>query len=374
MIEIPTDAIVAACGDIDADRRLPASLVSTLTDAGLFRLYTPIEHGGHELDPPVFCAVVEDVARLDASVAWCVWNGNCGFAAALLGPETAEQIFGRGKPVGNSARAAGTAVVVDGGYRLTGTWDLVSGSDHQPWMMLFGVVMHDGTPRMSAPGVPDVRAFIVRHDQCEIVDKWHVLGLRGTASNEVHVDDAFIAETLSPSPFAPSCIDRTLYRVPVFTTAACGGAAVCIGIAKGAIDDLVELAQTKTSIRGGGPIATHPTVQAAIAECDIQLRAARAALHHALADVVATAAAGMPPVVTERGRVRSAMTHAARTSRSVTLTMFEHASSSAIYQGHRLERRLRDVLVASQHVMLQPIWFEEAGRTQLGLDPTLPIL
>ena len=90
--------------------------------------------------------------------------------------------------------------------------------------------------------------------------------------------------------------------------------------------------------------------------------------------MTATADAGEPASLVERGRVRSAMTLAAETAREVTLRMFQLAGSSAIYDEHPLQRRLRDVLVATQHVMLQPLWYEEAGRTQFGLDPTLPVL
>lgn len=371
---VPVEAILAVTDEIDADRRLPPSLVAAITDAGLFRLYTPREHGGAELSPDEFCAVIETIATLDASVAWCVWNGNCGFAAAMLEPGAAEQAFGAGQAVGNSARAAGVAVPTDGGFLLSGRWDLVSGSDHQRWIILFGVVMDGDQPRFAAPGMPDLRAFFVPAEHCEIVDKWHVLGLRGTSSNEVVVDGVFVADNLAPSPFAPSRIDRTLYRIPVFTTASCGAAAICLGIAQGAINDLLELAQTKLSILGGDPIATHNTVQAALAECDIQLRAARAALTDALGAVVATAASGEAVTLAQRGRVRAAMTHAARTSRDVTLRMFELGSSTVIYDGNSLQRRLRDVLVAAQHVMVQPVWLEEAGRIMVGLEPRLPVL
>ena len=370
---IPTDAITAARDRIELHRRLPTSLVDTLVQADLFRLFTPREHGGLELDPVDLCSVVEDVSAVDGSVGWCVWNGNCGFAAALLEPDAAEQAFGRGEPVGNSARIGGGAAPVEGGYRLSGRWDLVSGSDHQPWIILFGVVMDDDAPRQVAPDVPDVRAFLVHHDQLTIKDKWHVLGLRGTASNEVVVQDAFIPESYAPAPFAPTRIDRTLYRVPIFTTASCAGAAVCLGIARGAIDDLVQLATTGTA-GGNQPIAHYPAVQSAVAESDIQLRAARAAFHDALREVTRTAAADRPAVLEERGRVRAAMTNAARTARSVTIAMFEQAGSAAIYQANPLEQRLRDVLVASQHMMLQPRWYEQAGRTILGLEPTMPAL
>ena len=367
------DSIKMAVAEIERGRRLPAPLVDTLTRAGLFGLYTPVEHGGAELDPAAFCRIIEAAGRLDASTAWCLWNGNCGFAAPLLDPAAAEAVHGPGTPVGNSARVAGAAVPADGGFTLTGRWDLVSGSDHQPWLTLFAMVMEGDTPRMHG-GNPDIRAMHVRRDHVTIEDNWHVLGLRGTSSNTVLVDRAFVPDELAPSPFAPSRIDRTLYRIPVFAVAACGGAAVCLGIAQGAIDDLLEIARTKTSIRGPEPLAALPTTHTTVAEADVRLRAARHELHRALDVLTDTAAAQCPAQMTDRARLRAAMTLAARTAREVTLQMFELGSSSAIFDSCPLSRRARDVLVAAQHVMLQPIWSEQAGRVQFGLEPTLPII
>ena len=145
---IPSEAIERALDEIDQRRQLPAWLVDELIAANLFRLYTPAEHGGLELDPVAFCEVIEDVSALDASVGWCVWNGNCGFAAPLLNTAAAACAFQDGRPVGNSARVAGAAQIVPGGYRLSGRWDLVSGSDHQPWLILLGIVMDGAVPRM----------------------------------------------------------------------------------------------------------------------------------------------------------------------------------------------------------------------------------
>lgn len=366
-------AITASVPDIEHERRLPARLVTTLTEAGLFRLLNPHEVGGSELEPAHAARVLEDVARLDASVAWCVWNGNCGFAAPLLDPAAAEAVFGPGAPVGNSARVGGALTPVDGGFRLSGRWDLVSGSDHQPWIILFAMVMEAGAPRMLG-GRPDLRACFVRREQLSVVDRWHVLGLRGTASNEVVVDDQFVPEAFTAHPFAPSRIDRTLYRLPVFAVSANGVAAVCLGIAQGAIDDLMTLARSKTSVRGPEPLAALAPVQAAVAEADARLRAARGGYHAALEALTRLAASGEQPGLADRGRLRAAMTLAARTARDVTLQMFELGSSTAIYDACPLSRHVRDVLVAAQHVMVQPVWFEEAGRTLFDLDPTLPIL
>lgn len=357
-------------------RRLTSPAVRALADAGLFRLYTPHELDGSELDPWELCEVVEAVSAIDASMGWCVWNGNNGFAAGLLADEAAAaSLFGSPDSiVGNSARAAGMATPQDGGYRLTGRWDLVSGCDHSTSLILFGIVMDGATPRFVAPGMPEVRAFYVPTEACTINDKWHVLGLRATGSNEVIVDDLFVAESFTALPSGRMRIDRTLFRVPVFTTAACAGAAVCLGIAKAAIASLTALAATKTAIGGPTPIINSPDVQAAIGEATVALYGARAALRDTLTAVVELASGDEPITMIERGRVRAAMTNAAVTAKRVTLQMFELGSSSSIYAGEPLERQMRDILAASQHVMLQRLWFEVAGRTELGMEPGLPVV
>jgi indole-3-acetate monooxygenase len=362
--------------DGERARRLTTPVVASLRDAGLFRLYTPRELAGSELDPWELCEVVEVVSAIDASMGWCVWNGNNGFAAGLLAdPAVAASIFGPADAiVGNSARAAGTAVPVTGGYRLSGRWDLVSGCDHSTSLILFGIVLDGAAPRMIAPGVPEIRAFYVPTTACAINDKWHVLGLRATGSNEVVVDDLLVDEQFTALPFGEMHIDRTLFRVPVFTTAACAGAAVCLGIGKAAIASLTSLAATKTSIGGPAPIINTAEVQAAIGESTAALHGARAALRDSLTAIVGLAERREPITLMERGRVRAAMTHAAVTAKHVTLRMFELGSSSSIYMGEALERQMRDILAASQHVMLQRLWFAVAGRTEVGLEPGLPIV
>src|SRR5262249_11253741 len=141
--------------------------------------------------------VYEAFGRLDASVGWQVWNANWGFLAALLDEPGVARIWGDGpEPVFANSGMPGFAVPTPDGYRLSGNWKLVSGIDRADRLVVVGVIMQDGNPRLTAAGTPDVRLFILHRDQLSIKDTWDVSGMRGSGSNDVQVDDAFVPDEL----------------------------------------------------------------------------------------------------------------------------------------------------------------------------------
>src|SRR5438445_5488002 len=140
--------IIADRDRIEASRRIPEDLAQELARAGFFRLFLPEAYGGLDLTPMVAMEVFEELAKADASVAWCVWNGNTHWTAAQLSPEAAHAIHDDPDVItANSTRPSGQAHVVDGGFRLTGRWSLVSGCELATWMVLWSVVHDDGKPR-----------------------------------------------------------------------------------------------------------------------------------------------------------------------------------------------------------------------------------
>jgi len=142
--------ILAERDHIEASRRLPEDLARDLARAGFFRIYLPAAYGGLDLTPMAAMAVFEELARADASVAWCVWNGNTHWTAAQLSPEVARTIHADPDVVtANSTRASGQALIVAGGYRANGRWSLVSGCELAAWMVLLCVVHQDGEPRLT---------------------------------------------------------------------------------------------------------------------------------------------------------------------------------------------------------------------------------
>lgn len=187
--------IAATADEIERQRRLPAELVDALHEAGLFRMLLPRSLGGAELDPPTFVQVTEAIARADASAAWviCQTNG-CSMTAAYLRPDVARTIFG-GEPAGVLAwgpPATSRAVVEDGGYRLSGTFNFASGSRHATWLGgQAPIVQADGTPRRRL-GAAERRTLLFPASRVEMQDVWHVIGLRGTGSDSFTVTDLFV--------------------------------------------------------------------------------------------------------------------------------------------------------------------------------------
>lgn len=179
--------LAAAADKIERNRELPASVVSALIDNGLFRLLQPRSLGGAELDPMTYIRVVEEIASHDASTGWCVEQANgCSMAAAFLDPEVAQEIFG--PPDGIVAWGpVGPAELCDapGGFRLTGAWNFASGSHHASWLGAH-VVMHgpDGAPLCRADGGEILRTLLFPKSQATMTDIWHVVGLRGTGSDQ----------------------------------------------------------------------------------------------------------------------------------------------------------------------------------------------
>jgi indole-3-acetate monooxygenase len=185
--------IIAQRELIEASRRLPENLARELAEAGFFRISLPRAYGGLDLSPLEILEILEELARADASVAWCVWNGNTHWTAAQLVPEVAGTVYADPDVVtANSTRASGHAPVAAAGYRVNGRWSLVSGCELAAWMVLLCIVHEDGKPRLTPEGVPESRFMLLPAASCEIIDTWTAGGLRGTGSHDVVVRDVFV--------------------------------------------------------------------------------------------------------------------------------------------------------------------------------------
>jgi len=361
--------------EADADRRLPPALTETLREAGAFRLLAPRRLGGYEASLGDAVRIYEAFGYIDAAVAWNIWNGNMGFAAAMLDDDAIEQIWGGGADpiIANSARVAGGATQTDGGFVLSGRWDIVSAIDIADWVALFGVVMDGDGPRMLPIGAPDVRVFFVRRADVQVLDTWHTTGMRGTGSNTVIADGVRVPACRAISPFAPARDDAAaVYRIPAFTLASHGAASIVVGAAQAAIDAVIALAPTKAT--DNGMLATRAHAQSQIAAAQMKVHAARLLLRDAAAEIDAAAQAGEPVGELLRARLRAAMSHAAIVSREALGTCQRLASSSAVYAGNPVERLVRDGMAAAQHMILSETHLDILGRLMFGIDPGSPII
>jgi len=356
-------------------RRLAPQVVEGLIDAGLCRLAVPASLGGHEAEPEVVLRILEELAWADASVAWIVWiNQFVGLASRYSSDAVRTELFNDARRLfAGSTRPSGEAVVIKGGFRVSGRWSLVSGCELADWIPVMCVVIEGTEPRMLPAGEPETRMAYLPKGAYRILDTWHAGGLCGTGSHDVVVDDVFVPAERTFSFTDPAQLDRTLSRMPFFATVCAGCAALCLGIAQAATDTLVELAASKVQVDPFPGMRDRPWVQTLVASSAAKLASARLLLHEALGDVWAACTQGTLVTDTQRARVWESGHHAAHAAKAVVRSMYEAAGTSALYVDCPIERAHRDVHAVMQHVVFAPLWLEAAGRVRLGLMSQNPI-
>ena len=234
--------IRSASEEIEQDRRISPPLAAAMKGAGIFGMAMPRAWGGPELDPMTQSRVIEALAMEDGSVGWCAAIGcDAGYISAFLDQDVARAMFpDLLSAMGAAATPTGIASVVPGGYRVSGRFPFVSGCHHCEWLWLGCNVVENGSPRMSSTGVPETRQCLLRLDKCEILDTWYTTGLRGTGSNDVVVHDQFVPSEQSFSFQDTALVKRPgpLYAFPFMFAAK--GPPVALGIARHALDTLIE--------------------------------------------------------------------------------------------------------------------------------------
>jgi len=360
--------------DVEAERRLVPALLDGLHDAALFRLLLPRVLGGGEVDPITFVEVVEEIAKTDASAAWCLCQaGGCAMTAAYLSPEIARDVFGDRRAVlawgpGPDARA----VAVEGGYRVTGTWSFASGCRHATW--LGGhcpVVTPAGEPRRRADGRREERTMLFPAARAELVDVWHVSGLRGTGSDAFTVTDLYVPHAYSVSRDDPAERRQPgpLYCFPAGSLYASGFAGVAMGLARAMLDAFVELAREKTPRGGRRTLRDNHVVQSEVAQSEARLRSARMFLLGSLAEIWGEVGRSGTLALEQRMTIRLAATYAIHQARDVADTVYAAAGSSAIFTAGAFERRFRDIHAVTQQLQGRASHFETVGQFLLGLEP-----
>jgi alkylation response protein AidB-like acyl-CoA dehydrogenase len=362
----------------DLDRTLPAELVDAMQAAGIFRMWVPGALGGAELDPLSFLTVIEELSRLDGSLGWCavIPAGYARLSGALDETVAREMFLGsrRGVLVG-TLNPTGKAVAAPGGYQVSGRWSYGSFIGYGDWVL--GNCIEEGTPGppRSADGGRDFRLCLFPRDAVEVFDIWHVGGLRATGSNDFQVTDLFVPEShtiplvdFQPPPRRPG----PLYAVPMTSTFVSCIATVALGIARAAIDALVEIAASKVTAGTSTPLRDKPLAQADMSRAEALLRSGRAYLFDELGAMWANAEAGRVITLQERAHVRLAAVHAAQCAIQATDLMYQLGGGASLFQGGRLERCFRDVHAAGQHLAVSPLSnLEPIGRVLFGLPPGL---
>lgn len=363
--------IIPRTEEIEKARRLPKDIAKIMAQAGLFRMVVPEYLGGLQCHPATLVSAIEAVAKADASAAWCVMIGSTtGITAAYMERDAAKEIYSNPETItGGVFAPMGRATFEGGNYQLTGHWNWASGSANCDWLLGGGIVMENGKPKMTAGGTADARQFLFPADKAQLSDTWHVTGLSGTGSGDMLVDNINVQEKYAVSLAEDKPVTTgALYAFPVFGLLSIGIAAVSLGNARAAINDLKDLARAKKPQGSNKTIAQRSTSQTQLAQAEAMLQSSRAFLFETVNKAFDTAEEKGIIDLDIRANVRLAATHAVRSCADVTRSMYELAGGSSVFLSSPLQRRMRDAQVATQHMMVSPQTYELVGRVEFEQD------
>ena len=364
--------VVAQCaGEMEQERRLPTELVSTLKSARIYSMLVPRRYGGLELDAPSALRAISALAKLDGSVGWNAMIGHHASLIPFLTNQTlCEEIFrdrrdhilaGSGQPVGKAER-------VSGGWKVTGEWPFASGCQNAEWIGGNCVMMEGGSPIDASHGPgPMTRMCLMPAEQWEIRDTWHTMGLRGTGSHHVALTDVLVPdENFFEFPFGTSFAPDPIFA-KFLEHMMLAHAAVPVGIAEGAIMDLVEVAGSGVKqLFMTTPLVETERFKEGLARLDADLKAARALLEAEAARVWQNPERSTVKDISRVAEQRQAAVWITAACVRVAEGCFELAGSRAVYETSPLQRRVRDLRVAAQHVAVHPRHYVAAGTAMLA--------
>ena len=364
--------IRAAADEIEAERELPRALFETLADAGFYHMAVPRSLGGAELDLPTYIQVLEELGKADASTAWTINQGAIYATYSARMPKDVARAIWIDTPravVANTPAPTAKAVVVRGGYRVTGRQGFSTGCRHAAWVAAHAQVIENGELRIDpANGQPEARYLYVPVGEAELLDTWHVRGMRGTGTHHFAVHDVFVpAERSVLSVTAPLFETGPLYQIPRTLLFASGDASVALGLARTCLETFFELAGAKTPRAMPGLLREQSMVQVDVGHAEANLRSGRAFLTEAVRDIWRSASETGAVTLDQRAALRIATTHGIRLAVQIIDTVYNAAGSTATYESHLLQRHFQDIHVISQHMQSRMAVYELVGRYWLGL-------
>lgn len=360
--------------EAEHERRLSAPVLAALHEAGLLRMCTPRALGGLETDPVTRALVIEEISGHDSAAGWTLANPlDWAYFCARLPDAGAEEIYRSSTNVLIAAQFGRPmqAVPSEGGYRITGRAPFVSNCQDANWIATTAIVAPaDGS---AAPVEPEIVMAYLPRGNCEIVDTWHVMGMRGTGSNDVAVTDVFVPRART-FPFVPeftpgSHYQGPLYRFPLIGVVASNLPPLLLAVARQAIDEVTELAQGKVPVTRSTALRERAAAQAKLAQAEGVLRAGRLLLYDTLRETWEATLAGQTISLRQKADLQLAMTHAVSSAVSAVELMYQVAGTSGIYTRSPLERHFRDVQVLRHHAFGAETRYETVGQVYLGLAP-----
>ncbi|MFJ9852902.1 3-hydroxy-9,10-secoandrosta-1,3,5(10)-triene-9,17-dione monooxygenase oxygenase subunit [Streptomyces sp. NPDC101150] len=356
-------------------RKVPDTSIKDLEETGFFRLLQPRAYGGLAADPLVFYRCVKEIAKACGSTGWVASVvGVHPWHVALYDRRAQDEVWGENPHARISSSYAPTSQVtpVSGGFKVSGRWHFSSGCDHTDWALLGGLVTDsDGKP-------VEVYTFLVPRTDYRIVDVWDTVGLRGTGSNDIVMEDVFIPEYRALGFGPVSALDcpghrvhpEPLYRLPyaaVFTTTI---STPIVGIAEGAYDGYVAATRERFRVSYGQKVSEDPFAQVRIARAASDIDAAWLQLTRNIGELYDLAVRGEELPMALRTRARRDQVLATERAVAAVDLLMENAGGGAMRTGpNAVQRAWRDVHTGRGHAANDP---ERAlvlfGQGALGID------
>jgi alkylation response protein AidB-like acyl-CoA dehydrogenase len=362
----------ANADEIEAKRELPKPVFHALADAGLYLMAVPRAVGGLEIDFPTYVQAIEEIAKADASTAWTISQGaNYATYSARMQQHAARAIWvdTPRSVVANSPGATAKAVVVPGGYRVTGRQGFSTGCRHASWIAVHTTVSENGEVRQR-DGKPEARYCLVPVGQVELIDTWHVRGMRGTGTHSFEVQDVFVPEEHTVLTFnAPIVSAGPRYKIPLTLGFAAGDAMVALGLARNCINAFFEVAGTKKPRYMQGLLRDQALTQFSVGQAEAAVRSGRAFLMEAVCDLWDEATSSDAPALSmeRRAVLRLASTHAIRLSAQVVDTLYTACGATTVFESHPIQRLFQDMHVITQHAQGHLVSYELVGKHWLDV-------
>ncbi|MGC6328281.1 acyl-CoA dehydrogenase family protein [Rhizorhabdus sp. FW153] len=350
--------------EFTANQQISADVVDLMKQAGVYRAMVAKRFGGDEMSPADFLRLIETISQADGSTGWVASFGFSAVYLSALPIETLQTMYAKGP---NVVFAGGIfppqkAIPVEGGLEVSGCWSWGSGCTGAD-LIGVGIKVEGGGSNGGLPLIAVTPASNV-----EIVPNWDVIGMRGTGSHDMKLDKVVVPEEWTFVRGGKSSLDTPLYRYPSMPLAAQVLAVVGLGIARTALDQMIELAGGRTSITGQPTLADRAYVQSDIAKAEAALRSARAFFYEITEEAYATLVAGDDLSIETRALLRLASTNAARVAADITLDIYRMAGTTGVFADHWIAQLMQDAQVIPQHAFLADGTWQNAGKVLLGLE------
>jgi alkylation response protein AidB-like acyl-CoA dehydrogenase len=361
--------VIANRNECDRLRRLPDALAEAYLAADLYRLQIPKDFGGLELDPLTLFDLIVEVSSYDGSAGWHFGIATSGgtVLGALPLKRMAEIFSDPDCLIAASGAPPGRAVAVEGGYLLSGRWGWASGIHHARWVAGMAAVIDGASPRIDEGGKPIIRFFLLPKEKATVLDTWFTGGLRGTGSTDWEARELFVPESDAYEPFT----GKTAHSAPIFRVPSVYFGmtltAVALGIARGAIESLKDLAMQDGSLLGDQGYAHY-----AVAKAEALYESSHLNVRESFRAIWENVLALRPHSLAERTRVRRSYVHAVESSIEAVTLCVAAAGGAGVFDP--LQRALRDVHAVNAHKVVSRRYMEIAGKAELGLAVVDPLL